>query len=78
MTQQRRLFSITMFGVLWVSLVMLLSPVQAPKLWANPPEVIFYLYMMFWFVGAATAAIALPLWFVSEVGALLRWCFNRE
>jgi hypothetical protein len=38
----------------------------------------FLFLMMFWFVGAATAAIALPLWFVSEVGALLRWCFNRE
>jgi hypothetical protein len=38
----------------------------------------FLFLMTFWFVGAATAAIALPLWFVSEVGALLRWCFNRE
>jgi hypothetical protein len=38
----------------------------------NFPKVICYFYIMFWFVGAAAAAIALPLWFVSELGALLR------
>jgi hypothetical protein len=38
----------------------------------NFPKVICYFYIMFWFVGAAAAAIALPLWVVSELGA-----FNR-
>jgi hypothetical protein len=45
--------------------------------WGSSPKVIFYFYMMFWFVGASAAAIALLLWFVSELGALLRWWFNR-
>jgi hypothetical protein len=38
----------------------------------SSPKVIFYFYIMFWSVGAAAAASALPLWFVSELGALLR------
>jgi len=50
---------------------------QPDHFWGSSPKVIFYFYMMFWFVGAAAAAIALPLWFISELGALVSWWFNR-
>jgi hypothetical protein len=35
-------------------------------------------FLFLYIVSAAAAAIALPLWFISELGALLRWWFNRE